>query len=137
MRLRRDGGDGLFRNLVLYIKDIGQISVIAFGPDGVLLLRIDQLDRNADALTHLAHAAFKDVFDSKPLCDLGSPDHLVAKAEAGVAGNHAQLVKARQPVDDVFGDTVCEIPKRRVIRHGDEGQNRNAGLAAGRVRRID
>src|SRR5262245_11294415 len=54
--------DGL-RNLVLDGENVGEIAVVAFGPDMIPGRAVDQLRTDADAASGLAHAAFENMRD--------------------------------------------------------------------------
>jgi hypothetical protein len=64
---RRDDGLG---DLILHREHIGEIAVVALGPDMAAGCDIVQLRGDADAVAALAHAAFEQVSHAKLLGDL-------------------------------------------------------------------
>ena len=51
----------LARDLILQREEVGEIAVIAFGPDVLAGLGLDELRSDADAIAGFAQAAFEDV----------------------------------------------------------------------------
>src|SRR5229473_1989862 len=60
-----DGDCYRFGNLVLYREDIGEIAVVALGPDVVASLGFDQLGGHTDPIAGLTHAAFEHIAHSE------------------------------------------------------------------------
>ena len=68
-------------HLVLDGKDVLKRSVVTFGPDVVSVGRIDQLRRDTDAVSHLAHAALEHVAHAELAPDLAYVDGLALVGE--------------------------------------------------------
>ena len=71
-------GDG-FSDLILHREDVGEITVVAFGPNVVAALGLDQLRGDADAIAGLAQAAFQHVAHPEFSSDLFHVDRAARK----------------------------------------------------------
>jgi hypothetical protein len=58
---RHQGDRHCLGDLVLQREDVGEIAVVALGPDVLAGLALDQLSANANAITGFAQAAFEDI----------------------------------------------------------------------------
>src|SRR6266436_9126387 len=65
-----DRGDDTRGDVVLHREDVGQISVVALGPEMGTGGRIDKLAGDAHTLPSPAHAALEDIADTKVAADL-------------------------------------------------------------------
>ncbi len=97
-------------DLVLHGEEVGELAVISFGPDVGAGKRIDQLDRDPQAVALLLLAAFEDVMNAQLLRDGPDVCRLVPIFEAGVPGDDEELREARRLGDDPFADGVAQIP---------------------------
>ena len=113
----------LSRELVLNVKDVGQLAVESICPDMSAGERIDQLRRHPDAVSRLSHAALEHIADAEIARDLGNEHRLVLVGEGRVASDHVQLGQFRQVGDDVFGDSVGKIFLLGVAAHVLERQH--------------
>src|SRR5215472_10345754 len=89
-------------DLVLQCKDVGEIAIVALGPDVLASLSLNKLGSNTDAVTGSAQATFKHVAHAQLASDLLHVDSATFVAERGVAGDHEQRRIARQRGDDVL-----------------------------------
>jgi hypothetical protein len=122
-------------DLVLHREDVGEVAVVALGPDVVAGLRLDQLSGNADAVAGFAQAAFEDIAHTQFAPDLLHIDGAALVGEAGIARDHEQRGIARKRGDDILGDTVSEEFLLGIARHIDERQERDRRLVGQRQRR--
>src|SRR5262249_48661641 len=84
---------------------------------------IDQLSRDAHALSVLAHAAFEHITNAKLPTNLFYIDRTALVAKARIARDHKQPADATQRRDDVLDDSVREIVLSRVVAHVLERQD--------------
>jgi hypothetical protein len=75
---------------------------------------LDQLSAGADAIVHHANAAIEHIAHPQLVADLFHVDSWSLVGEARIAGNDEQPSDARQPGDDVLGDTVGEVFLTRI-----------------------
>ena len=115
-------GDRL-RNLVLDRENIGEVAVVALGPDMVAGRAVDQLRGDAHAGARLAHAAFEDVSDAELARRVLDVDLLALETERRVARDDRQRRNLRQIGDDVLADPVAEIFLLRISAHILERQH--------------
>ena len=76
---------------VLQLEDIFQRAVVAFRPDMAVMLGVDQLRGQPDAIAGLAHAAFQNELDAEFLRDLPEVGRLALVSKSGVARNDEQV----------------------------------------------
>ena len=115
--------DGL-RDLVLQGEDVGQVAVVAVGPDVVAGRAVDQLGGDPHPAAGLAHAAFEHVADAELARHLGQTStDLALEREGGVARDHDQRRDLRQVGDDVLADAVAEILLLGIAAHVGERQH--------------
>src|SRR5216684_982617 len=103
---RGDGDRYRFGNLVLHREDIGEIAVVALGPDVVASLRFDQLGGHTDPIAGLTHTAFEHIAHAEFAPDLFHIDRPALVGEARVPRDDEQRGIARQRGDNVLGDPV-------------------------------
>ena len=95
---------------------------------------IDELPRDADLVSGLAHAALEDVADPQFAPDLLHVYGPALVGKAGIAGDHEQAVKARQGRDDLLDHPVGEIFLLSVAAHVLERQDGDRRLVGKRQR---
>ena len=81
--------------LVLNGKDVGELAVVAAGPDMSATLRFDELGGDADAVARAANAAFEDIADAEFAANSAHIDRLPLVGEARVAGDDEDPVVLR------------------------------------------
>src|SRR5215472_4092055 len=113
------------RDIVLHREDVGEIAVIAFSPDVLPGLRLDELPSDTDAIACLTQAAFEDVAHPELAPDLLHVDRTALVGEAGVSRDDKQRGIARERSDNVFSDAVGEELLVGVGAHIDERQHRD------------
>src|SRR5208282_2311958 len=87
---RQDRGGGAGGDLVLHRKNIGEVAVIALGPEMPAGRRLDQLRGHPHSIAGLAHAAFKHVAHAQLAPDLFHVDRAALEGEARVARDDEQ-----------------------------------------------
>jgi hypothetical protein len=113
-------------DFVLDFKDILELTVIAFRPDGMAAARLSKLGGNAQAVAGPADAAIKDVGGRQLLANLGRWKGLVAKREHGGSRKELELLDLCDLCDDVFGHTIAKVfvllvsTKIREVQHGEQ-----------------
>ena len=125
-----DDGPG---DLVLDGENVGQIAIIAFGPDMAAAAAVDQLAGDPQAVAGLADAAFEQIADAKIGGDPLEVLRLALVGEAGVAADHKQAGDLGQIGDDVLGDAFGEIIVLWVAAQIVERQHRDRRLFLGTV----
>ena len=111
-------------DFVLHREDVGEIAIVALGPDVVAGFGFDELCADADAIARLPHAAFEHVAHTKLAPDLLHIDRLSFKSELRAARDNEQRGIARQRGDDVVGNAIGEELLLGVGAHiGGEGQH--------------
>src|SRR6516164_5181808 len=92
--LRLDGANDTRGDPVLKVEDVLEPAVEAIGPEMSAGRGINELARNSDAVSGLAHAAFEHVADAELTPDLPNVDGFPLVGEAGVAGDNEQPAHA-------------------------------------------
>jgi hypothetical protein len=110
-------------DLVLQRKDVGEIAVVALGPDVLASLGLDQLRSDADAIAGLAYAAFEHIAHTELAPNLLHIDRAALVSEAGVARDDEQRGIAGQRGDDVLGDPVGHELLLGIPTHVGKGQH--------------
>ena len=116
------------RDLVLDGEDVGQIAVVAIGPEMRPVLRIDQLRVDADALARLSDAAFENVGDVEAPAHLLHVGVLALVGEGRIPRDDRQRRDLRQIGDDVLGDAVGEVFLLGIAAHVGERKHRDRRL---------
>ena len=91
----------------------------------ITIAGIDQLRGNPDAIAHLAHAAFEDVFHIQPFADFPQVRVLALESERRGATGDAQCIDTREIVEQFLGQPIGKVFVGRVIAHVDERQHRD------------
>ena len=126
--------DDAVRDVVLDLEDIGQIAVVAVGPQVTAGCRVDELRGDPHALAGAADGAFEHRPHAKLAADGADVDRASLVSEARIARDYRQAGDLRQVGDDVFGDAVGEIFLLGIARHVGEWQNGDRGGRAVRLR---
>ena len=87
IELRLDRGDDGLRDLVLHREHVGQIAVVALGPQMTAGDDIVELRGDAHLVAILAHRALDDIADAELLADLLQMHRAALVDEGGVAGD--------------------------------------------------
>ena len=90
VKLRLDGGDDCFGDLVLHREHVGEVAVVALRPDVAAGGDVVELGGDAHALARLAQAALEEVAHAELLGDLPEMDGPALVDEGGVAGDHEE-----------------------------------------------
>src|SRR5437867_10068805 len=61
--------DNVSRDLVLDLKNVLEVSIVAFRPDLITIVGVDELSANAHSLIHSAHASLEDGLHIQELSD--------------------------------------------------------------------
>src|SRR5215469_8042519 len=122
-------------DLILHRENVSEFTIIAFGPDVVAGLGLDQLRGDADAVAGTSHGAFEYVAYTKVASDPFHIDGAALIGEAGIAGDHEQRRIARQRGDDLLNRAVREVFLLGVAAKIGEGHYRNRRLVGQRQRR--
>src|SRR5262249_46486687 len=122
---RLDCADHACGDLVLKIEDIVELSVVAISPEVAAAGGIDELASDANAVTALAHASFKDVAHAKPTRDVPDIEGLPTELEGGCARRDIEPTQARQPGDNLLDDTIGEVVLLWIAAHVLKRQDRD------------
>ena len=117
VKLRLDRRDDGLGDLVLHREHIGELAVVAFGPDVAAGCDVVELRGDPHPVAFLADAAFDHVADAELLGDLLQVDRLALVDERRVAGDDEEPAQLRQRGDDVLADAVGEILLLRLAAH--------------------
>src|SRR5262249_13542241 len=98
------GRDDLLRDLVLQLEHIVQVAVEAVRPGMAAIEAVDQLRRQPDAVAALSYTALQHVADTQKAADLANVFGLALEDEAGMAGNHQEVLDLGQGGYHVLGD---------------------------------
>ena len=115
--------DDRLGDFVLDGEDVGQVAVVALGPDMIAGGAVDQLRADAQPIAGLADAAFDEVADAQLASDRADVGRLTLEQERGVARRDRQRRDLGQIGGDVLADPVAEIFLLRVAAHVGEGQD--------------
>src|SRR5690242_12934980 len=105
------------RNLVLYLKDVGEVPVEAVSPKMVTSYPIDQLRINPHPSSGLPHAAFEHVTNPEALCDILHVHGLPLEHEGSIASDNIERGYFRQIGGDVLADAVAKVFLLRLAAH--------------------
>ncbi len=125
--------DDAARDLALDGKDVGELTVVAVGPEVTAVLAVDELGGDAHARAGLADAAFQDEFDPEILAHLVHLHRLALVGKRRIARDNEQAGDFRQVGDDVLGDPIAKIFLLGVAAHVCEWQHGD-GRSVGRRR---
>jgi hypothetical protein len=120
------------RDLVLYGEDVGEIAVVAVGPDMPASLDLDQLRGDADPVAGFAQTAFEHIANAQFAPDFFHIDRATLVDQARTAGDDEQRRIARQCGDDVLGDAIGEELLVGIGAHVLEWQHRYRGFVGSR-----
>src|SRR5262249_6367351 len=121
-------------DLVLHDKDVGEIAVVALGPDVRARERVDKLGRDPYPVAAPAYAAFEDIADAQFAPDPFHIDALALVGEARIARDDEQPTDAREGGDDVLDHTIGEVFLLRIAAHVLERQYRDRWFVRQRQR---
>ncbi len=127
LRLRRQrglqGGGDLPRHVPLDREDVsgGQLAIVAFRPEVLVRLRVDQLRRDPDLTARPLHASFQNRGDAQLLRDL--PDVLgrVPVLHHRRSGGDLEIDELGQVLDDGVVHAVGEVTVIRLGAHVGQG----------------
>ena len=123
IKLRLDRGDDGLGDFILYREHIGNVAIVALGPDVAAGCDVIELCSDTHAIATFAHAALDHITDAEFLGDLLHVDGLALVCERGVACDHEEPAQFGQRGDDVLADAVGKILVLRVAAHVDEGEH--------------
>src|SRR6516225_10377767 len=126
-------------DFVLEYEDVGELAVVALGPNVGSGRGLDQLRGNAQTVAGSTHATFEDIVHAELTADLLYVDRTALVGEAAVARDDKEPPDLRQRGDDVLGHAVREKLLFRVAAHVLERQHRDrrlVGQRQGRERRL-
>ena len=66
--------DNVSRDLVLDLKNVLEVSIVAFRPDLITVAGVDELSANAHALIHSTHTSLEDRLHVQQLSDFGDAE---------------------------------------------------------------
>src|SRR5262249_9185804 len=113
--------DNRARHLILDRENVMYFAVIPLGPAVGAGHGIDELRRNADAITAPLDASLQYVPCAQLPADLPDIDRLALVLEARIARDDQELGEPRQLGDDVISNAVAEIVLLRVAAEVCEG----------------
>ena len=128
-------------DLFLEREDVAYLPVEFLGEDVVAGPHVDEVDADAQPLAVLAHAAAQHVLDAELLAE-GAEIVVRSEVEGGGARDDAQLMDARERVDQLLGQAIAEMSlivggtQVGERQHGDRFARRGRGglWAAGPAR---
>src|SRR6202021_1207551 len=97
-------GHNFLGDLVLERKNVGQIAIIAVGPEVLAGRAVDQLGGDTHAASTLANAPLENVAPPEFAPDLAYVDSLAFVDERRIARDHEKPAQLRQARDDVFAN---------------------------------
>ena len=122
----------LLRDLFLQREDVAVLAVVLLGEDVMAVAHVDEMHADAQPVAVLAHAAAQDVLDAELLAE-GAEIVVGAEVEGHGARDHAQLMDARERVDQLLGHPIAEMT---LIARGTEiGERQHRDRLARRRRR--
>src|SRR5262249_18792979 len=121
------GGGYPRRDLVLHGEYVGEIAVVALGPDVGSIRRVEHLAGDAHAAASLAQAALEDVAHTQVRADLFKIDRFALIRKARIGGDDQEPPPLRQRGDDVLGDAVDEVALLGIAGHVAERQDGDGG----------
>ena len=136
VEVRLDRGDDRFGDLVLHGKYVGDVAVVALGPQMAAGGDVIELRGNAHPIAAAANAALDDVADAELARDLVDVGAAALVDKRGVARDDEEPPQLGQRGDDVLADPVGKIILGLVAAHVDEGQHGDAGPVAQRHDRL-
>ena len=121
----------LLRDIALDSEDIGQLPVVALGPEMRLRPAVDELGGDADLIAGAAHAALENRPGAKLAADLRDALAAALVADDRGPGDDAQLGDLGEPGDHLLGDAVGEPLVLGVGADVGERQHREATRVQG------
>ncbi len=106
---RRHGGDDRLHHVVLHLEDVGELAIVAIGPDVVPALDGGQVHGEPQLRPGAPHAALEDCIDAELAPDLPDVEVAAAIAERRGARGDAQPGQPGERVDQVLGQAVAEV----------------------------
>src|SRR5204863_1741149 len=113
-----------------------ECAIVALCPHGEARLRVDQLDRNAEAVAGLAYAAVEERPDAELLSHCAAIDPWPAETKRRGARRGPQSFDTAQRVNNLFGNAIAEVGLVRLGAQIGERQYRHGRHLAGLVRGI-
>ena len=98
------GGD-----LLVDREDVGQLALVALGPDVAAVRHVDELNGDADAVAGFADAALQHLAHVEQASDLSDVPRRVLELKAGRPGDDSKLRDLRQAVDELLRQSVAEV----------------------------
>ena len=120
--------DDRLGDFVLNRENVGQVAVVAGGPEMAVGRALDQFRIDPDPVAHLAHAALDDIGDAEFPGDALEVLRPSLVGEDRVAAQHEQAGDVRHVGDDVLGDAVAEKFLLGIVAQIGEGQDRQRRL---------
>jgi hypothetical protein len=127
VKVRLDGGDDPLGDVVLDREDVAQLAVVAFGPDMLAGLRVDELARDPEPLPGRPDAALEHVAHPEIARDLADIHGPALVDEGRVARDHEEPAQPRERGDDVLAQSVGEEILRGIAAEIGERQDRDRG----------
>jgi ABC-type multidrug transport system fused ATPase/permease subunit len=139
VQLRRQMFGNALRDIVLHDEDVIQLTIVLLRPEVEPGGRIDELSRDAHAITRPADAAFQHSADVELAADLAQVRVTALERERGRAARHAQLRQLCQRVDNLLGHAITEVRAALLAAHALERQHGDGAAVrehGGRRRRL-
>jgi hypothetical protein len=105
---RFDRASHAFGNLILQSEEVGNLDVVALGPDLELGRGVHQLSGDPSALSGAPHRALQNIAHSEIDPDLLNADGLSLVGEGRIASADEEAAHARKPRNNIFGEPVGE-----------------------------
>ena len=122
--------DGL-RDFVLDGNTSDELPIVAFRPQVIAVLSVDQLRSHADSASRSTDAPFKNRPDAERLCDPADVLLLAAEGEGRCARGDLEVGDMGQQVDQLLGQAVAEVLVVRVSAHVGEREHRDGKVLVG------
>jgi hypothetical protein len=140
VELGLDRPDDAPGDIILEREEVREFDIVALRPDMTPGRGVGKLRPNAKALARAPDAAVQHVPDAQRPPDLSNVEGLPPVSEGRVARRNEQPAQAREPRDDVLGETVREVLLLDVLgqileRQNGDGRRRFLRLIRGALRK--
>ena len=122
---RRDGDGRGLSDFILHGENVGEITVVALGPDMIAGLGLNKLCGHPNAVAGFTDTAFEHAADAEFTPDLFHIDRTALEGKGRIPGDYEKRGVAGQRRDDVLGDPIGEELLLGVAALVLEWQNRD------------
>lgn len=104
-------------DFVLDLENVGEIAIVAFGPEMSAVRSVDKMRCDADSVAGLANAALHSELDAELSANIGHTERFALVDEGRVSRDDEKTGYFAQIRDEVFGDPVSwSAVQRRFLR---------------------